>query len=152
MKNYIKELRSKLGSQPIIMTGAGTLLTKNKNQILLIHRSDNNTWGIPGGALELGESLEEAAIREMREETNLEISNLKLFKVFSGQNCYYKYPNGDEVYNVIALYTTDKYSGKITPDNKESTDAKFFNVNNLPKSINPVDINIIDEFINQFYK
>lgn len=149
MRGYIKELRSLIGSRPIIMAGAGTLLTKDKNKILFIHRTDNDTWGIPGGALELGESFEEAAIREMYEETSLRIDNLKLFDIFSGQDYYYKYPNGDEVYNVVAVYTTDKYSGKIVPDNIESKSTKFFEISNLPDKINPVDINIINKFIDQ---
>ncbi len=152
MKGYIKELRELIGSRPIIMAGAGTLLMKNDDSILLIHRTDNDTWGIPGGALELGESLEEAAKREMYEETNLEIMDLKLFDIFSGKDYYYKYPNGDEVYNVVAIYTTDKYRGEIIADEIESKDARFFNINNLPENINPVDRLVLDKFIDKFNK
>jgi len=152
MKGYIQELRELIGSRPIIMAGAGTLLMKNDDSILLIHRTDNDTWGIPGGALELGESLEEAAKREMYEETNLEIFDLKLFDIFSGEDYYYKYPNGDEVYNVVAIYTTDNYRGEIIADEIESQDVRFFNINSLPENINPVDRLMLDKFIDQFYK
>ena len=152
MKGYIKELRGIIGSRPIIMAGAGTLLTKNDDSILLIHRTDNDTWGIPGGALELGESLEEAAKREMYEETNLEITDLKLFDIFSGEDYYYKYPNGDEVYNVVAIYTTDNYKGKILADGIESQDVRFFNIRSLPENINPVDRLVLDKFVDQLIK
>lgn len=148
MKGYIRELRDLIGSRPIIIAGAGTVLTKNDDSILLIHRTDNDTWGIPGGALELGESLEEPAKREMYEETNLEITDLKLFDIFSGEDYYYKYPNGDEVYNVVAIYTTDNYCGEIKADGIESSDVSFFGLDDLPDNINPVDRIILDKFIN----
>jgi len=90
LAKYIKELRKSIGSKPIIMCGAGTFIFKEDKKILMIHRTDNNTWGIPGGSLELGESLEEAAKREVYEETNLKISHLQLFDIFSGKDYYYR--------------------------------------------------------------
>ena len=143
MAGYIKELRKSVGSKPIIMCGAGTFIFNKDNEILLIHRTDNNTWGIPGGALELGESLEDAAKREVYEETNLIIKNLKLFDIFSGEDYYHKYPNGDEVYNVVTIYTTNEFKGQLKADGNESKEVKFYSLNNLPEKINPVDIHII---------
>ena len=62
-----------------------------------------------------GESLEETARREVMEEVGLEVDELKLMNVFSGPEQYYQYPNGDQVFNVTAVYTaTDLKSASIS--------------------------------------
>ena len=61
---YIQQLRELVGFRPIIMVGTGVLLLKEK-EVLLQRRRDNGLWGIPGGSLEPGESLEETARREI---------------------------------------------------------------------------------------
>lgn len=68
--SYIGQMRKYIGHQPMLSAGATVVVIKD-NRILLNLRSDTNTWGIPGGAIELGESLEETATRELKEETNL---------------------------------------------------------------------------------
>jgi 8-oxo-dGTP pyrophosphatase MutT (NUDIX family) len=98
--DYILQLRQYIGHRPILMVGAAVLVLDNENRLLMMRRSDIGCWGIPGGSMEPGEVAENAARRETREETNLEIGEMSLFDVFSGPELYYKYPNGDEVYNV----------------------------------------------------
>ncbi|MDO0950270.1 NUDIX domain-containing protein [Mammaliicoccus sciuri] len=71
--DYISSLRDKVGHAPVILVGALVLIFNKDKQVLLQLRSDNESWGLPGGTMELGESFEEAAIREVYEETNLEI-------------------------------------------------------------------------------
>lgn len=68
---YIMELRKIIGTRPIIMVGACTILMNEHRQILLQQRKDNGLWGLPGGSLEPGESMEEVARRELYEETGL---------------------------------------------------------------------------------
>jgi 8-oxo-dGTP pyrophosphatase MutT (NUDIX family) len=66
------------------MVGACVILL-NKNQEILLHlRKDNNCWGLAGGSLEMGETLEQVAKRELWEETGLVANKLQLFNVFSG--------------------------------------------------------------------
>ena len=81
---YIMNLREKVGHSPLIGVGATTLVFNNKNELLLNLRSDTNTWGIPGGSKELKETLEECAIREFKEETNINANDLELITVLSG--------------------------------------------------------------------
>ena len=101
---YIMNLREKVGHDPLIGVGATTLVFNNKNELLLNLRSDTNNWGIPGGSKELNETLEECAIRELKEETNINVNDLELITVLSGKEYYFKYPNEDELDCVIVLY------------------------------------------------
>ncbi|MBO5857443.1 MAG: NUDIX domain-containing protein [Clostridia bacterium] len=63
--SYLSELRKIVGHRPLLSAGATVLVIKD-GKILLNLRSDTETWGIPGGGLELGECLEETAFRELR--------------------------------------------------------------------------------------
>ena len=69
---YWKMLRDKVGSMPIMLMAAGVIVQNEAGEILLQKRSDSNKWGIPGGMLDYGESAEEAAIREVHEETGVD--------------------------------------------------------------------------------
>ena len=76
---YLKELRKVLGSQPLIVAGACVFIEDGSGRILLQCRSDNKTWGLPGGSLELNETLEECARREIFEETRLSLGDISFF-------------------------------------------------------------------------
>ena len=76
---YILELRKQVGHRPLIMTCAGVLLLNEKRELLLQKRADNGLWGYPGGSMELGDSFEDCARREVQEETGLICGNLEHF-------------------------------------------------------------------------
>ena len=151
---YILELRKELKnpSRPLIMTSAGTIIVNNKGEILLHQRTDNLKWGFPGGSLELGESFEEAAIREAKEEVGLTLKTLKLFNVYSGKECYNKYPNGHEIYNASAMFICFDYEGEIILDEDETKNAVFFSKEAFPKTfdINPPDRVVIEDIVKNF--
>ncbi|WHY21894.1 NUDIX hydrolase [Paenibacillus sp. G2S3] len=151
MSNYIMELRKLVGSRPLIMAGACVLLC-NEQQLLLQRRTDNGCWGLPGGSMELGETLEEVAKRELFEETALLAKGLELFDMFSGQELYYKYPNGDEVYNVVAAYLCTEFDGALKEDGIEVQEVRFFNYGELPSELSPPDVPIIKRFMDRFVK
>ena len=144
---YIMDLRKIVGSRPLIMAGACVILVNSNNELLLQLRKDNNCWGLAGGAMELGESLEEVAQREMFEETGLHAPQLEFFKTFSGKDFYYKYPHGDEVYNVVTAYICRDYEGVLKRDENEVEELKFFKLTEIPSNISPPDLPIIKEFL-----
>jgi 8-oxo-dGTP pyrophosphatase MutT (NUDIX family) len=147
---YIMDLRKVVGSRPLIMVGASVILLDSSNKLLLQLRKDNNSWGLAGGSLEMGETLEEVAKRELLEETGLIAKNLELFNLFSGKEYYYKYPHGDEVYNVISTYICTDYRGELNMDVSEVKELRFFHLNCLPSNISPPDFPIIMQFIEKF--
>lgn len=144
---YIMDLRKLVGSRPIIMVGACVIVIDKENKILLQLRKDNNCWGLAGGSLEIGESLVQVARRELFEETGLTSNKLELFNVYSGENFYYKYPHGDEVYNVVTAYICNDYEGDLKKDESEVQELHFFDINELPPNISPPDLPIIQEYI-----
>ena len=129
--SYIREMRKHIGHAPMLSAGATVVVLKD-NQILLNLRSDTNTWGIPGGALELGETLEQTAARELREETNLSAEAFTLLHLFSGPDFYFKYPNGDELYSVVTLYLAKGVTGELRITDGESNELAYFSKSQLP--------------------
>ena len=119
-------LRKFVGHDTLIGIGATTLVFNEENEILLNLRSDTNTWGIPGGAMELYEDIRETAIRKLKEEAEISAKSLELVDVLSGKDYYFEYPNGDKMCTVIVLFKVTNYSGKIKVSDNESIKLEFF--------------------------
>ncbi|MBY0216357.1 MULTISPECIES: NUDIX hydrolase [Paenibacillus] len=135
---YIMELRKLVGSRPLIMAGSCVLVFNEEGHLLLQRRTDSLDWGTLGGSLEPGESLEEAAARELYEEAGLRAETYKLITVFSGQDMYYKYPHGDEVYNVTAVYEAKGIKGNPVVMDDEGLELRYFDLGQPLPEINPV--------------
>jgi len=140
MSDYILELRKLVGHRPLLQVGASVIPVDSEGRILLELRADNHCWGYPGGSVEPGEQLEEAAARELFEETGLTAHSLELFGVFSGPEMHYVYPNGDEVYNVDVLYICRNWSGELRCQLEEVKELRFFSPAELPENISQPNI------------
>jgi len=147
--DYILQLRQFIGHRPILMVGAAILLVDGDNRLLMMKRSDSGRWGLPGGSTEPGELVEDAAKRETVEEANLVVGEMSLFGVFSGPELYYKYPNGDEVYNVTIVYLSRDWSGEIKL-NHEHTEWRWFAANETPEDVSPPIKPVIEQFKQTF--
>ena len=125
----------------LLQDGAAAIIVNENGQILLQSRADRDKWGLPGGCQELGERFEDTVIREIKEETNLDVKeeNLELIAVVSGESRKNEYPNGDVVINNTILYCVKKYSGELKWDS-ESKEMKFFDLDNLPQNQNDPDL------------
>lgn len=150
MANYILDLRKKVGKIPLLMCASGVIIVNESREVLLIQRADNGLWGIPGGSLELGEKMEETAVREVFEETGLTVGNIELLGIFSGKELNYVYPNGDEVFLVVSIYVSTDFTGNMVEDGIESNEVRFFNIDNLPSEIHNPDIPVWDDFIKKY--
>lgn len=129
---YIMNLRKYVGHEPLIGLGATTLVFNDKNELLLNLRTDTNTWGIPGGSMELYETIEDTAIRELKEETGISADKLELVTILSGKEYYFEYPNGDKMCTVIVLFKVLNYTGDIKVSDNESKELRFFSLDKLP--------------------
>ena len=146
MSDYIKYIREKIGHDRVIIVGSGVFVYKD-GKLLLQRRKDNKCWAVHGGIVNIGEVVEEAAKRELKEETGLTANKLELFGVFSGENMMYTYPNGDEVYIIAVTYLCNEFSGELLPEASEVLELKWFDIDNLPIDLSPVDADAINAFV-----
>ncbi|MGM0779100.1 MAG: NUDIX hydrolase [Bacillota bacterium] len=143
---YYKYLRQYVGHRPVILPGSVVIILNERNEVLLQKRHDG-CWGLPGGLMDLGESFEETAKREVLEETGLTVANLTLLNVFAGSKYYLKVQNGDELYSETALYFTKEVSGELQADSSESAELQFFARGNMPDGLTDEYREFIEEYI-----
>ena len=125
----------------LLQDGAAAAIVNERGEILLQKRADRDAWGLPGGCQEVGERFEDVVIREIKEETNLDVNedDLELIKVVSGMSRLNHYPNGDYVVNNTVFYLARNYSGDLKWDS-ESKDMKFFALDSIPENLNDPDL------------
>ena len=126
--DYIHSLRREIGSRKIILNCAGVLIVRG-DTILFQRRSDNGRWGLVGGLLELNETYEQAALRETREETGLEVKLTAFLGIFHNHDMVWS--NGDRAHTIGAYYTAEIVSGTPRTD-EESLELRFFTREEIP--------------------
>lgn len=117
-----------------------------KDEILLLlrqdHSSEPNTYGVPAGKVDAGETIYEAMKREGKEETQIDLSDAKYFDKF-----YVRYPDYDFIYHIYSKNFTIKPDVKINNNEHKSYTRK------TPKEALEIDlIRDLDECIKLFYK
>ena len=146
--NYIKYIRNLIGHEMLLTVGCGIIIEDN-GRILLQHRVDEDNWCIPGGLMEIGESFEETVKRETFEESGLTITDLKLFGLYSGNNCFVEYPNKDKVYSIQIIFMTKNFNGKLKQTSPECLNHAFFERGSLPSNLNPRQKSFILDWVNR---
>jgi 8-oxo-dGTP pyrophosphatase MutT (NUDIX family) len=129
-------MRQHIGHERLLIVGASVIVHKG-GKLLLQKRRDNGCWGYHGGCVELGENVEEAAKRELYEETGLTARLLEMFGVFSGKEHLFTYPNGDKVSIVDVVYLCEDFSGEPISETDETTDLQWFPLDDLPENLSP---------------
>ena len=135
--SYIMDLRKIVGHRPLLQVGASVIVEDDRGRVLLQLRRDNHCWGYAGGSVDLDEAVEDAAKRELYEETGLQAKRLTLFGVYSGKEMHYVYPNGDEVSNVDIVFLCNDYTGTLRPQADEVEELFFFAPEELPENLSP---------------
>lgn len=145
---YVRELRKLVGHQPIILVGAVVVMADEQGRILLQERKfPKGAWGLPGGLMELGETTEGVARREVLEETGLIVKDLKLIDIYSGPGTYSVAENGDEFYCVTVAYYTNQFEGKLVVNQKELISCSFLPQEKWPERIVKSHKKILDDYL-----
>ncbi|MGO3635653.1 MAG: NUDIX hydrolase [Pseudolactococcus laudensis] len=135
MENYVETIRRKIGHDLLVLVGANVIIYNTHHEYLLQQRANGN-WGLMGGLMEVGESLEETAIREVYEESGLTIESLMQLQTFSGTAFRFKLKNEDEIYAVTTLFLANQVSGEMAYDgNDETLNLKYFSYQDLPETL-----------------
>lgn len=133
---YVEDLRSIVGHRPLILVGSVVIIVDDQERMLLQQRtSPKGVWGLPGGLMELGESTEQVAKREVYEETGLQVDQLQLLNIYSGEDQFSIAENGDEFFVVTTVYYTFHYRGALNIDPDESLQFQFIHPDNLPENM-----------------
>ncbi|MEK8127643.1 NUDIX hydrolase [Paenibacillus filicis] len=133
---YIEEIRALVGHRPLILVGAVVIVVDPWGCILLQQRKfPYGRWGLPGGLMELGESVEDTARRELFEETGLTAGELKLIGVYSGPDQFIRAANGDEFYAVTTAFYTRKVTGELIIDQSEAITFEYIHPHELPEGM-----------------
>ncbi|MFT8362418.1 MAG: NUDIX domain-containing protein [Sporolactobacillus sp.] len=147
---YIENLRQQIGHQPLLLPGAAVIIENSYDQILLQKRVyPVDTWGLPGGLMEIGETPEQTAKREVYEECGLTLYAMKLVNVYASTGEPSIAANGDCYYPITIVYATRSYSGELIIDRKESEAYQFCSVTEHSPALLPNHRRIIDAWINQ---
>lgn len=145
--SYIQAMRKMIGNEPLLTVGCGVIIEKD-NQVLLQYRTDADVWCIPGGILELGERVEDTARRETEEETGLILGDLEFFGVYSGDEGYAEYANGDQVFSIQLIFKTAVTTGDLIQISSESRAHAYFDRHNLPSNLNSHQKRFIMDWVN----
>ncbi len=132
MSGYVERRRARLGPRKVILVYTTALIREAAGRLLFQRRADFEWWGLPGGVLEVGESLADGVVREVREETGLTVEPIKLVGVYSGPQYDVRYPNGDEVQQWTAALECRMVAGAGRADGVETTAQAFFAAGALP--------------------
>jgi ADP-ribose pyrophosphatase YjhB (NUDIX family) len=129
---YIKRLREVVGTDLIFVPAVSVLVRDAEGRVLLVHENDGNAWSTPGGSVEVDERPEDAARREVLEETGLVVRLDGIVTVLGGPEFHSHYPNGDEVAYVATVYNGTVVGGESRPDGNEVSAAAWFAIDELP--------------------
>ncbi|MFT4416773.1 NUDIX domain-containing protein [Fredinandcohnia humi] len=119
-----------------IKAGVAAVILDNENRVLLQKRADVGLWGLPSGHVEKGETVRDAVIREIKEETNLDIEVIKLIGVYSEPNSQvFTYPNRKRIHFITNCFLGNVVGGELTCHSSESLEVKFFKCDELPNDL-----------------
>jgi ADP-ribose pyrophosphatase YjhB (NUDIX family) len=108
-----------------LVPSVNVVVTNDAGQILLIKRSDNNNWALPGGAIDLGESMTQAGIRETKEETGIDCEITGLIGVYSDPRHVILYTSNGEVRQEFSIVLTARAIGGQPTPSDESTYVRW---------------------------
>ncbi|MGN0998166.1 MAG: NUDIX domain-containing protein [Faecousia sp.] len=135
------------GTPVVVQTGASIIVEDHMGRILMQQRADDGTWSYPGGRVEIDETVEDGARREVREECGLEVGALRLLGVFSGKELNHVYPNGNEVCGVDIVYVSNDFTGHLQSVDGEAKRIGFYPIDALPQPISPMNAKQLQAYL-----
>jgi ADP-ribose pyrophosphatase YjhB (NUDIX family) len=118
-----------------LVPGGSAIVVDQQGEILLQRRADNDRWALPGGTMEIGETLADAVIREVREETGLDVEPVRIVGVYSDPRHVFAYADG-EVRQEFSICLACRIVGGQLTASEESSQVAFF----APEEIERLDM------------
>jgi ADP-ribose pyrophosphatase YjhB (NUDIX family) len=108
-----------------IVPAAAAIVPDSNDRILLIRRSDNGRWALPGGQMEFGEYIAESVVREVAEETGLVVEVVRLLGIYTDPRHIIAYDDGEVRQQFAVCFQTRVVGGSLMADGSEAKDARF---------------------------
>jgi 8-oxo-dGTP pyrophosphatase MutT (NUDIX family) len=133
ISDYMRGLRAKLGTELVLCPGVAAVIRDEQGRILLQHRAEDHTWGLPAGAIDPGEAPAQALIREVWEETGLKVVPERILGVFGGANGFrFTYANGDVSEYTVTVFECRVVGGTLECRDGESLDLRYYAPDDMP--------------------
>lgn len=135
MADYIRDLRARVGTMPLILSAVGGAIFNDQGDILLQERADTHNWSLPGGFMEFGETFQETLKREMKEDSGYEVEIVAYIGTF--EQGFTTYPNGDQTQTISRLYWVTPIGGQaLATQTEETLSLRYFDPQHLPPLLN----------------
>ena len=118
-----------------LVPGASAIVVDEAGRILLQRRSDNARWALPGGTMDIGESIGQALVREVKEETGFDVEPVTIVGVYSDPHHVFAYADG-EVRQQFSICFLCRITGGQVTASEESSEVGFFS----PAEVEQLDV------------
>ena len=108
-----------------LVPAASAVVVDDSGRILLQRRRDNGMWALPGGAMNIGESLPECAVRETREETGFHVEIIGIVGTYTNPRHVFAYDDGEVRQEFSVCFLARPITGQLAVS-EESTDVRWF--------------------------
>ncbi|MGO6984302.1 NUDIX domain-containing protein [Rhizobium leguminosarum] len=132
MPSYVMELRGQVGKRLLLVPSVAAVIHDRAGKLLLQEKASGEGWSLPAGAIEPGETPQEAIIREVVEETGLAVTPMEILGVFGGREFRHIYPNGDQVEYVVTLFKCHKLADRGAWTDTETRSLRYFTRAGMP--------------------
>jgi mutator protein MutT len=123
---YLKKLREHVGTELLLTCAVAAIIRNEAGHVLFQRRSDDGLWSLPAGSLDPGETPAAGVVREVREETGLDVEVLGIIGVFGGAAFRHRYPNGDVTEYVTIVFECAVVGGALSCDDEETLELQYF--------------------------
>jgi ADP-ribose pyrophosphatase YjhB (NUDIX family) len=106
------------------------IVADDEQRLLMVHRTDNDLWSIPGGAMDIGESIADAVVREVREETGLDVEVTGIVGIYTNPRHVMAYADGEVRQQFSVCFTTRLLGGQLRTST-ETSQVRFVNRDDL---------------------
>jgi ADP-ribose pyrophosphatase YjhB (NUDIX family) len=122
---YVAGIRARIGNDLLVLPSVSACVFDALGALLLVRHADEGWWALPGGAVEPDEVPADALVREVREETGLDIEPDEVIGVYGGKDFRVEYANGDQVSYVLTAYACQVIGGQPRPDGEEICELSY---------------------------
>jgi ADP-ribose pyrophosphatase YjhB (NUDIX family) len=131
LSDYVRRLRDLIGTELLLMPSVSVLVQDADDRLLLVRHADSGLWGLVGGAVEVDERPDEAAVRETQEETGLLVELTCLAAALGGPDFRVTYGNGDRTAYVTIVFEARPIGGVEQADDDEVVELGWFTRHDL---------------------